>query len=60
MPRRQRNDEADDLSILTTAASSVLDQVAAALDQVTLPVRTSSVAVWLYDGGEAYYQEAVR
>jgi hypothetical protein len=52
MPRRQRNDEADDLSILTTAASSVLDQVAAALDQVTLPVRTSSVAVWLYDGGE--------
>jgi hypothetical protein len=40
-------------------SSSGVDNLRDALDQATKPHLTSSVATWLYDGGEAYYQQAV-
>jgi len=52
MSNQNQNDEAEGFEVLSGLLSD-------ALDQATQPILKGSVATWLYDGGEAYYQQAV-
>ena len=54
------DDGPNEVDELYQGASTLLNQLTSLVDEMSKPVRTSNIAVWLYDGGEEYYQEAVR